>query len=189
LTHKFIFWAVCGFIVGQVYRLPSRKSEAKLSQKLLPVISAATLLAIAAFFTQGQLNYLTHIERYAKDNAIVQDYTPSAALPCFMYFDAELLMAQNHGPADAKKLAEDELAANPRCVAAAAYLARVAADSGEIEGLGELVNRLIEIAPARNITFTVGMYYANRVGDVKLRQALEERMKALGLVYIPGKLG
>ena len=189
LIHKFIFWAICGFIAGQVYRLPSRKSEAKLSHKVLPVISAATLFAIAAFFTQGQLNYLTHIERYAKDNAIVQDYTPSAALPCFMYFDAELLMAQNHGPADAKKLAEDELAANPRCVAAAAYLARVAADSGEIEGLGELVNRLIEIAPARNITFTVGMYYANRVGDVKLRQALEVRMKALGLVYIPGKLG
>jgi hypothetical protein len=33
------------------------------------------------------------------------------------------------------------------------------------------------------------MYYANRAGDVKLREALERQMKTLGLVYIPGQLG
>jgi hypothetical protein len=189
LSHKFIFWAVCGFIVGQVYRLPARRSERKISQKVLPVLSALILLLVTTLFTQAQLNYLNHIERYAADNSIVQKYEASPMLPCFMYFDAELLMASNLGPDSASDLAREELANNPRCVAAQIYLTKAAVNRGEITGLKELVYRLYEIAPARNDTISLAMYYANRAGDVKLREALERQMKALGLVYIPGQLG
>jgi hypothetical protein len=31
--------------------------------------------------TQGQLNYMTHVEQYAKDNKALIDYTPSPVLP------------------------------------------------------------------------------------------------------------
>jgi O-antigen ligase len=189
LSHKFIFWAVCGFIVGQVYRLPARRSERKISQKVLPVQSALILILVTTLFTQAQLNYLNHIERYAADNSIVQKYEASPMLPCFMYFDAELLLASNLGPDSAADLAREELANNPRCVAAQIYLTKAAVNRGEITGLRELVYRLYEIAPARNDTISLAMYYANRAGDVKLREALERQMKALGLVYIPGQLG
>ena len=189
LTHKFIFWAICGFIVGQVYRLPSRRSERKSSQRVLPIFAATLLLSMTALFAQAQLNYLTHIERYAADNSLVQDYKASPLLPCFMYFDAELLMANNVGAESAAELAREELANNPRCVAAQIYLAKTAVNAGELDGLKELVYRLFEIAPARNETISLGMYYANRAGDATLRLALEKEMKALGLVYIPGQLG
>jgi O-antigen ligase len=189
LSHKFLFWAVCGFIVGQVYRLAPRKSEQKFSQSVTPALASIVLLSITALFTQAQLNYLTHIERYAADNSIVQQYKASSLLPCFMYFDAELLMASNHGAEKAAELAREELANNPRCVAAQIHLTKAAVNAGEITGLKELVYRLFEIAPARNDTISLGMYYANRAGDVELRQALEKEMKALGLVYIPGQLG
>jgi O-antigen ligase len=189
LSHKFLFWAVCGFIVGQVYRLAPRKSERKFSQSVTPALASIVLLSITALFTQAQLNYLTHIERYAADNSIVQQYKASSLLPCFMYFDAELLMASNHGAEKAAELAREELANNPRCVAAQIHLTKAAVNAGEITGLKELVYRLFEIAPARNDTISLGMYYANRAGDVELRQALEKEMKALGLVYIPGQLG
>ncbi len=189
LSHKFIFWAVCGFIVGQVYRLPARKSERKISHRISPALSAMILALVAALFTQAQINYLTHIEKYAADNSVVQDYQASAMLPCFMYFDAELLMAKNVGTERATALAEEELANNPRCVAAQLYLTKLAVDSGELTGLGELVYRLYEIAPARNETISLSMYYATRAGDLKLRQALEKQMKTLGLIYIPGQLG
>jgi hypothetical protein len=106
-----------------------------------------------------------------------------------MYFDAELLMAKNLGADSAADLAREELANNPRCVSAQIYLTKAAVDSGELAGVGELVYRLFEIAPARNDTISLGMYYANRAGDSQLRQALEKQMKALGLVYIPGQLG
>jgi O-antigen ligase len=189
LTHKFIFWAICGFIVGQVYRLPSRRSERKASQRALPIFVAMLLLSMTALFGQAQLNYLTYIERYAADNSLVQDYKASPLLPCFMYFDAELLMASNVGAESAADLAREELANNPRCVAAQIYLAKTAVNAGELDGLKELVYRLFEIAPARNETISLGMYYANRAGDATLRLALEKEMKALGLVYIPGQLG
>jgi O-antigen ligase len=189
LSHKFIFWAVCGFIVGQVYRLPSRRSERKFSQKALPSLSALILLLVATLFTQAQLNYLSHIERYADDNSVVQEYKASPMLPCFMYFDAELLMASNLGPERAADLAREELVNNPRCVAAQIHLTKAAVNRGELPGLKELVYRLYEIAPARNDTISLAMYYANRTGDVKLREALERQMKTLGLVYIPGQLG
>jgi hypothetical protein len=189
LSHKFIFWAVCGFIVGQVYRLPSRRSERKFSQMALPSLSALILLLVATLFTQAQLNYLSHIERYADDNSVVQEYKASPMLPCFMYFDAELLMASNLGPERAADLAREELVNNPRCVAAQIHLTKAAVNRGELPGLKELVYRLYEIAPARNDTISLAMYYANRTGDVKLREALERQMKTLGLVYIPGQLG
>ena len=189
LSHKFIFWAVCGFIVGQVYRLPSRRSERKVSQKALPLVVLAIFLPVTALFAQAQINYLTHIERYAADNSIVQQYKASPLLPCFMYFDAELLMASNAGIESAAELAEEELANNPRCVSAQIHLTKAAVNGGELEGLKELVYRLFEIAPARNDTISLGMYYANRAGDATLRKALEDEMKALGLVYIPGQLG
>jgi hypothetical protein len=106
-----------------------------------------------------------------------------------MYFDAELLMAKNHGPAAALEVADEELANNPRCVAALIYKTETMVNSGDLTDLGPLVYRLFEIAPARNQTITYAMYYANRVGDTKLRAAVEKQMKSLGLVYIPGQLG
>jgi O-antigen ligase len=189
LTHKFVFWAVCGFIVGQVYRLPSCRSERKLSQKAVPALALSLLFPVTVLFAQAQLNYLTHIERYAADNSVVQDYKASSLLPCFMYFDAELLMANNVGVDSAAELAREELVNNPRCVAAQIHLTKAAVNAGELDGLKELVYRLFEIAPARNETISLGMYYANRTGDATLRLALEKEMKALGLVYIPGQLG
>lgn len=189
LSHKFIFWAVCGFIVGQIYRLPSRRSERKLSQKAWPALALALFLPITVLFAQAQLNYLTHIEKYAADNSIVQDYKASSLLPCFMYFDAELLMAKNHGADKALALADEELANHPRCVAAMIYKIEKLVNEGKVEELGPLVYRLYEIAPARNQTLSLAMYYANRAGDTQLRRALEKQMKALGLVYIPGQLG
>jgi O-antigen ligase len=189
LTHKYLFWAVCGFIVGQVYRLPSRKSEGSVPFAASAIGTATILFSVAVFFAQGQVNYLSHIEKYAQDNSIVLDYEASSLLPCPMFFDAELLMVKNAGVDKATALAVEELANNPRCVAAQTFLTQKAVDAGEVATLGPLVYRLFEIAPARNQTLSLAMYYANRSGDLVLRKAVEEKMKALGLVYIPGKLG
>jgi len=189
LAHKYLLWAVCGFLIGQVYRLPSRKSEKSAAGKALPIVAASIFALIATLFAQGQLNYLSHIEKYAADNSVVLDYTPSPLLPCFMFFDAEMLMAKNVGIDRATEVAEQELANNPRCVAAQIYITEKAVNSGDLEGLGPKVYRLFEIAPARNQTISLAMYYANRASDTKLRAALEKEMKSLGLVYIPGKLG
>lgn len=189
LSHKYLFWAICGFIVGQVYRHSSRKSLVVTSHRIYPALASTIFISTATIFAQAQINYLTHIERYAADNAVIQDYSPSPLLPCFMYFDTELLMAKNSGADAASTLARDEIAGNPRCVAAQLHLAKVAVDSGKLDGLGPVVLRLYELAPARNESISFAMYYATRTGDLALKAALEKQMKALGLIYIPGQLG
>lgn len=189
LTHKYIFWAVCGFIVGQVYRLPARRSLVRVSQRLNSIAAAVVFAVFAGLFAQGQINYLTHIEKYAADNSAIIEYTPSPFLPCFMFFDAELLMAVNKGNDYSISFIEQELEQNPRCVSAQVALTRAAVNSGNVSKLKPLVYELFELAPARQDTISFAMYYANRSGDEKLRQALEKQMKILGLVYIPGQLG
>jgi hypothetical protein len=189
LTQKFLFWAVCGFILGQTYRLPSRLYLPKSSIRFAAIAAGAFLALISVIFAQGQLNYLTSIEKYAADNKAVINYKHSSVIPCMMYFDAELLMAVNNGNDYAIQFIKDELKQNPRCVSAQINLTRAAVNSGQLEGLKKYVYQLYTIAPARSDTISFGMYYANRTGDRKLAAALQKTMKTLGLTYIPGKLG
>lgn len=189
LTHKYLFWAICGFMVGQVYRLPSLKSAPRLRARAFAVVAAASFLFAGTYFAQGQLNYLNNIEKYASDNSAIINYKPSPVIPCMIYFDAELLMAVNHGNDFAVDFIRNELRMNPRCVSAQISLTRAAVNSGEMKGLKDYVYRLYELAPARSESISFGMYYANRAGDQKLAESLMKAMKALGLTYIPGKLG
>ena len=100
-----------------------------------------------------------------------------------------MLIAKNAGPERAMEVASQKLSQNPRCVAAQTYITEVTVNSGEVEKLGPMVYKLFKIAPARSTTISFGMYYVNRSGDQVLGEALRKQMKALGLVYIPGKLG
>lgn len=189
LTHKFIFWGVCGFIVGQVYRLPSRKSAASVKPKAVAVSGALSLAVIAALFAQGQLNFLSHIEKYAADNNQVSNYSSTAMIPCMMYFDAELLMTNTRGAEVGINFAKDKALQNPRCVSALIAQLRAEVNSGRVKTLKPLVYKLHQIAPARSETIALGMYYVNRTGDAYLAKILQHEMKVLGLAYVPGNLG
>jgi O-antigen ligase len=189
LSHKYIFWSTCGFLVGQAYRMPSRISLKSASIKYSAVALALVSVLVAFNFAQGQLNWLTHIEKYAANNSVVLDYEASPLLPCFMYFEAEMLMAANHGNDYSVAFAQEELKSNPRCVAAEIFLAKTAVNLDRIPALKPHIYRLLDLAPYRQDTLSIGMFYANRSGDVRVRTVVEARMKELGLVYIPGKLG
>ena len=189
LTNKYLFWAVCGFIVGGVYRLPSRKSAPRQMVRTLSVLLAAILFSIAALFAGAQLKFLNHVETYATKKTITSNYTHSPLLPCFMYFDAEFLIAGQKSNQEALQLALDQLAINPRCVSAEIAITRAVVNSGDITNLGPLITQLLEHAPARSESLSFGMYYANRTGNEALKKSLQARLDQLGLVYIPGNLG
>lgn len=189
LTHKFLFWAVCGFIVGQVYRLPSRNIAPSLKPRMIAASSAVIFALIATSFAQGQINFLRHIEKYAADNKAVSTYSSSWVIPCMMYFDAELLMANTRGPAAGADFAKEKSLQHPRCVAALIAQLRAEVNAGRVKTLKPLVYQLYKIAPARSETIALGMYYVNRTGDPWMSKVLQEEMKVLGLTYIPGNLG
>lgn len=189
LTHKYLFWAVCGFLVGQAYRLPSQRRFPETSMKLSALTGAAILGLVATVFTQAQINYISNIENYALKRGGAVNFTHSSVLPCFMYFDAKLLVQKSVSAESAFQLALDEIDVHPRCVSAHIAVTKNVVDSGEITNLGPLVYRLYELAPARSETVSFGMYYANRAGDEAFKKRLEKTMRALGLVYVPGTLG
>ena len=189
LTHKFIFWAICGFIVGQVYRLPSRKSLNKSRIRISAAIAGIAILIGGGVATYGQALYLVNIEKYAKDNKVVSSYNSPFILPCFAYFDAELLMVHTKGDAAAAEFAMKKIEKSPRCTAATISLARTAANNDNLPVLKVYLDRLLTIAPYRSDTLSLAMYYANRTSDSALKALIEGEMKTLGLIYIPGRLG
>jgi len=189
ITHKYIFWAVAGFVIGSAYRKDVIESASKLSTRLISATVAAILLVTAGVFIVAQLNYLTHIEKYAVKNSSASNYQSHSALPCFMYFDAEIRMVAQAGDEKAITFARQALAKNPRCIAAELFLAKMNLSLDQVAQLKPHVYRLMEIAPARSETISIGMYYANRTGDKDVALRLQRVMDALGLIYLPGKLG
>ena len=87
------------------------------------------------------------------------------------------------------QLALDEIDVHPRCVSAQIEITRNVVDSGQMNNLRQLVYRLNELAPARSESLSFGMYYANRAGDLAFKERMEQAMRTLGLVYVPGALG
>ena len=69
------------------------------------------------------------------------------------------------------------------------FLAKMYFSLDQLDKLKPHIYRLMEMAPARNETISIGMYYANRTKDTHLLIRLQRVMQTLGLVYIPGKLG
>ena len=193
LSHKFIFWAICGFIVGQAYRLPTRRAIASSPIKISIALAGVAIFSAGVVSTYGQALYLVNIEKYANDNKkdikVVSSYDSPFILPCFAYFDAELLMAHSQGDAAAIAFAEKKIKKSPRCTAASISLGRIAANSDNLPQLKIHLDRLLTIAPYRSDTLSLAMYYANRTSDSALKAVIEREMKTLGLIYIPGKLG
>jgi O-antigen ligase len=189
LSHKYLFWAVCGFIVGQVYRKPALKTLKSSTAILSGGVVVVSLIAIALTFAQAQLNFINYVENFAAGKPIPIQYKNSSLLPCNMYFEAELQVAKHVSEEAATNLSYSEITNHQRCVSAQIVITRLAVNSGKLDNLKSLAYKLYEIAPARSDSLSLGMYYANRSGDLAFKSQLEKTMKTLGFFYIPGKLG
>lgn len=186
LAHKYLMWAVCGYLVGRVYRLKkSSRSRAPLALWTIPVI----FVLVAGVFTDAQIRYLSTMEKYAADNAALIPYRHSIWLPCFMYADAEQAVANNYGSDYLLRMAQAQSSNNPRCMRALTTQAQLAVDHDDLRALLPLLKRLEDVAPWRATTISAQMFYANRTGNSALKETLQLRMKELGLVYVPGRLG
>lgn len=185
-AHKYLFWAVLGFIVGQVYRVQGAASKGETATRLVALVALPAVVISTGLFVAGQTNYLINVDKYGRDNSTLINYTPSPVLPCFMYFDAEMLMLEKQGNEAVLDLAADELNDNPRCVAANIVKAQNAINTNDLPTLRTYAYFLHEIAPARGKSIEIGMYYASKAGDVALATSIQRVMKDLNLIYVPG---
>ena len=186
ITHKYLFWAVLGFIVGQVYRIRGNAQKGKISTRIGALIALPAVIISTGFFIAGQVSYLVNVDKFGRNNNAVINYTPSPVIPCFMYFDTEYLVIKKQGEQAALDLAAEELKDNPRCVAANLIKAQNAINKGDLLALREYAYLLHEIAPARGKSIEVGMYYATKAGDIALAASIQKVMNELDLIYVPG---
>ena len=185
-AHKYLFWAVLGFIVGQVYRIRGNAGIGRKFTRSTALVALSVTVFSTAYFVVGQANYIVNVDKFGRDNSAVIDYKPSPAIPCFMYFDTEFLLFKNQGDEAVIDLADDQLNDNPRCVAANILKAQAAIQSGDLATLRTYAYRLHEIAPARGKSIEIGMYYATKAGDTALALSIQRVMKELNLIYVPG---
>jgi O-antigen ligase len=190
LSHKYIFWSLCGYLIGRAY-LSNRVFSVRNSKALLGLLGTSTVLSIFIIinFAVGQLNWLTNVEKYAADNSRKMNYVSSKYIPCQQYFDAELIMNYSGGNEVVKKMAEMRVATNPRCVPAEILLAKIAFNEGDYVTARKHIDTLLLIAPARNEVLKLAITLSNKTKDIEFQKQLAQHLTSLGLIYVAGTEG
>lgn len=187
---KFLFWAVAGWVIGQVYLRQNLQNKiSKLQLRFFSGALALVILYIGGNFTIAQLRYANAYESFVKDPNSKIDYTFNPYIPCFMYFDGQFNILKVQGLDKLKELAQVQIRENPRCVAGHLVLAQVAKAQNDLPNYKTEVYRLVEIAPARSQVLNLALEYANSYKDYKLLDQLKRVIKELNLVYVPGSAG
>lgn len=187
---KFLFWAVAGWVIGQVYLKQNIRNQISKTQlKLLSGVLALVIFFIGGNFTLAQLRYATAYESFIKNPNSKINYTFNPYIPCFMYFDGQFKMLNSQGLDQLKVLAQTQIHENPRCVAAHLVLAQVAKAQNDLPSYKNEIYRLVEIAPARSQVLNLALEYANTYKDYKLLNRLKQIIKELNLLYVPGAAG
>lgn len=189
-ANKYFFWAVLGFIVGQVYRIRgSAAAQGRTTTRTASLLALIIAVTSTGYFIAGQTSYLVTLDKFGRDKSAVINYTPSPVIPCFMYFDTEFLIFEKQGTDSVLDLVEGELQGNPRCVAANIISAQNAINTGDLTELRRYAYLLHEIAPARGKSIEIGLYYASKANDKALAQSIQKLMAELDLIYVPGPTG
>lgn len=190
LPHKYLFWAVSGYLLGRAY-VSTAQLKSQSQRALLGFLGGATALSlfVTANFVAGQINWLTNVEKYAANNSVKLNYTSSKYIPCPQYFDAEFIMGYSGGNDVVEKLARDRVATNPRCVPAQLLLAKIAFNEGNYKKARKEIEWLLEIAPSRNEVLKIAISISNQTKDLQFQKELADHLASLGLVYVAGSEG
>jgi hypothetical protein len=181
LPHKAIFWALAGYVVGEVARL-----------KLLPVISIsrakvstlsvvfATVLALAlTLFLPPALALNQAIAK----NQVGQPYryTASGVLPCSIYASAQIqLVAKSGGDVDAAALTI--LRNHPRCLDVLSFMAEKLIHEKKYLQARPFILQMLDVAPARQSVVRIAAVYAMKTNDQELKNLLTSQGVKLGLL-------
>lgn len=183
LPNKYLLWAVAGFVIGNAYRT-YRQKRINLVFPLV-IASVITSLFVTANLIRAEINWLTHVEQYAADNAIRLDYVPTGYLPCNSYFDVEFLMTESRGSSAYVKLAQDRLESNPRCPAARILLVNEMIQNKQYEAAKAQLEILLIHTPSRGEVLKSAMDVGAALKDVAFQQKVFKQLTSLGLIYVP----
>jgi O-antigen ligase len=188
LPHKYLFWALAGFIIGQAYR--GVVTAPKLRHKVTGAALISALILPTAYtltnFVPAQLDYLRATDKSAKDPTARIDLKYNNFLPCIIYYPSIASMISQNGEKELIILSQDQIKGNPNCIEAWITLAKIAYNQGDLPVLKTIIYELIEIAPSRQQVINLAALYANKAGDEYLDDLVDKQLMKLnpGLIVV-----
>ena len=187
LPHKYLFWAVCGYLIFESHRNSSSESISSTPQKLF--VPAVTLLAafslfIGSAFVYGQFNLVKWGETYKSNVNAVQQVQVSRFIPCTVYYGTLSRYISPRGSESLEALSREQVAINPRCQEAQKMLAILAYNRGDYQEMRKRVYILIDLTPAQREVLDIATLYALKAGDTKLQKIVATQLARMGVKRI-----
>lgn len=188
LPHKYLFWALAGFIIGQAYRGVVTAPQLRHKVTGAALISALILPTIYVLvnFIPAQLSYLRATDKAANSPAERIDLKYNNFLPCIIYYPSIASMVSRSGEKELIIFSQDQIKGNPNCIEAWITLAKIAYNQGDLPVLKTIIYELIEIAPSRQQVINLAALYANKAGDEYLDDLVDKQLMKLnpGLIVV-----
>ena len=188
LPHKYLFWALAGFIIGDAYR------NTQISLNLRYRVISASLIAalvlptsyVLVHFVPAQLKFLQANEKFVKDPNLKIDLEYNNFLPCLMYYPNMSRIFNKQGEKELIIFTQDQIKGNPYCIEAWITLAKIAYNQGDLPVMKTVIYKLIEIAPSRGEVITLAALYANKAGDNSLDDLVDKQLMKFnpGLIIV-----
>ncbi len=193
LPNKFIFWGLAGYVVGAAYRTPRHEDESPqirwnvIGVRGFTAIAAASSLFVGVNFAAAQLNFLSNFEKHFAQPTAKISYTPSAWLPCPLFYEDEWLVLENQGVKALVPYALKRIEQHPRCVGPRLFISKVYYNNGDMAKMREQVMTLAGLAPSRLDFLNIANAYAARVGDRDLQTKVVIQMQKAGIITFTKK--
>ena len=188
LPHKYLFWALAGFIIGDAFR------NTQISLNLRYRVISASLIAalvlptsyVLVNFVPAQLKFLQANEKFVKDPNQKIDLEYNNFLPCLMYYPNMSRIFNKQGEKELIIFTQDQIKGNPYCIEAWITLAKIAYNQGDLPVMKTVIYKLIEIAPSRGEVITLAALYANKAGDNSLDDLVDKQLMKFnpGLIIV-----
>ena len=188
LPHKYLFWALAGFIIGDAYR------NTQISLNLRYRVISASLIAalvlptsyVLVNFVPAQLKFLQANEKFVKDPNQKIDLEYNNFLPCLIYYPNMSRIFNKQGEKELIIFTQDQIKGNPYCIEAWINLAKIAYNQGDLPVMKTVIYKLIEIAPSRGEVITLAALYANKAGDNSLDDLVDKQLMKFnpGLIIV-----
>ena len=188
LPHKYLFWALAGFIIGEAYR--NTQVNLNLRYRVISASLIAALVLPTSYvlvnFVPAQLKFLQANEKFVKDPNQKIDLEYNNFLPCLMYYPTMARIFNKQGEKELIIFSQDQIKENPYCIDAWMTLAKIAYNQGDLPVMKTVIYKLIEIAPSRGEVITLAALYANKANDNSLDDLVDKQLMKFnpGLIIV-----
>ena len=193
LPNKFLFWALAGYIVGSAYRTIKGEDADPLIKwnsigiRAFVALAAALSLFVGVNFASAQLNFMNAFEKHFTQPTSIISYTPSAWLPCPLFYEDEWMIVEKSGVEALVTYAKKRIEQHPRCVGPRLFMAKVDYNNGNMEDMRKQIMILSELAPSRLDFLNTANAYAARVGNRELQTKVVIQMQKAGIITFTKK--